>query len=173
MTVLILFTMVLAMAFGIPIDPVLIHVTTINNTSIAASSPVLFKFNPTIIDVTCTGVYATKLSVQYTSDDFTLSDDCRNFLNLMGGLKAKTDVDVVIVCSGTPPKGTGEDEDKLKLMLFVTGTSIANKEAKGTQWVDILLQATSIPKDKVVATSALVGVNTNDKDEFTISQLTC
>lgn len=173
MSLMLLVAMMLAMVLCNPIVLVSTHVAAINNTLAAASSPVLFKFNPGIVDAMCTGVYATKLSVQYTSDDFTISDHCRDFLNLMGGLKAKTDVDAVIICSGTPPKGTGEDEDKLKLMFFVTGTSIAEKEAKGTQWIDVLLQATSIPKNKVVATSALVGVNVNDKDEFTISQLTC
>ena len=156
-----------------PIVPVSTHVAAINNTLVAASSPVLFKLNPGIVDAMCTGVYATKLSVQYTSDDYTISDDCRDFLNLMGGLKAKTDVDAVFVCLGRPPKGTGEDEDKLKLIFFVTGSSIANKEAEGAQWIDVLLQATSIPKNKVVATAARILVNINDQDELTISQFTC
>ncbi len=172
-SLILLSTMLLAVAFSSPMVPIPPHLTARNSTLAAASSPVLFKLNPGIINAMCTEVYSTKISVQYTTDDFTLSDDCRDFLNLMGGLKAKTGVDVVIICSGTQTKGTGEDEDKLKVILFVPGMILADRTIKGTQWIDVTLQATSIPTNKVVSTPAIVSVNVNDKDGFTISQLTC
>ena len=164
---------VLAIALGSPTDRRSSILSTRNNTMVTASSPVLFKFGPSIINAMCSDVYATRISVQYTSDDFTLNDDCRAFLDLMGGLKAQTDVDVLFVCQGTKTKGTGDDENKLKMMFFVTSDVLVDGKSKDSQWIAALLQATSIPKDKVVAVPASVDVDFSDEDGFTVNQFTC
>lgn len=164
-------TLFLALAFGSPL-PSLSEATSLMNVTIQASTPVWFKFKPKITNAQCSGIYATSIEVRYTTDDFTLTSGCRDFIKIMGGVEAEPKVDVTFVCQGIPPKGTGEDEEKLKIVLFGQWTAFSDLD-KDIKTVDVRLQATDIRKDKVVYAEASIAVRFDDDDGFTINELTC
>jgi hypothetical protein len=150
------------------------NATTGNTTLVAeGDSPAYFRVEPGISNALCSGVYATKIRVQYGSDQFSLAPGCLNFLDLIGGMKANTDVDMVIICQGAEPKGTGDDDNKIKVVFVSRNNSIGNPEISGTQWVEVRLQAISLEQNKVASTPAFLGVKLNDEGTFTITTLYC
>lgn len=139
-----------------------------------ASTPVLFAFGPDVVNALCGSVYETQLRVQYTTDDFTISDQCRDFVNWMGGGKSSANVDVVFLCARGEANGTVENEDKLKLMVYIEPGLTGDRATNGLQWLDCRLQGVDPAKGKVVAVDhASFGFSVNDEDGFTISQFTC
>jgi hypothetical protein len=158
---------------GHPFGSNLPDVRPLNTTSAIEGNPVYFKFSPSLGEATCGGVYPTSISVTFMSDVFTIGEDCLDFINLIGGKKANTKVDVIILCPGTEPEGVGEDEDKTKVMLFTKERIIANPDIANTQWADVTLQATSRRQNKVVAAQAGLSVKALAEGGFKINEMAC
>jgi hypothetical protein len=165
-----------ASSLGLQTSQNLTSSVSVSNVTLQAlaSTPVLFKLNPGVVNPVCSGVYASQIQVQYSTDDFTIDDQCRKFIDWMGGVKNRPKVDVIFLCSGAKPSGTGYDAKKLKLMVYTTAAFVGDGGSDGLQWLKCRLQGTDNSKGKVVSVDdAEIGFRVNDRNGFTFNQLTC
>ena len=137
------------------------------NTTATAASPLYLFMKPAITSPQCGGLYTSTFSVQYAEDEFYLSTKCQSFLDLIGGMKGKKDADVLFMCAdGKKTEGTGDDEDKMKVVFYPS--------SKGMDVVggDLVMQVTSMPDDLVLALSAEL-VGKEDDDELVFGSVVC
>jgi hypothetical protein len=159
-----------------PTSQNLTSIASLSNVTLQAlaSTPVLFKLNPGVVNPVCSGVYASQIQVQYSTDEFTITDQCRKFIDWMGGVKNKPKMDIIFLCPGAKPSGTGADAKKLKLMIYTTAEFVGDGESDDVQWLPCRLQGTDVTKGKVISVDdAEIGFSVNDRNGFTVSQLTC
>ena len=157
-------------------NPVNLHVSgiTSRNTSTISTidNPIYFHFDPVINSATCAGVFPTNIFVHsvYTS---SAAERCRDFVDLMGGYDARTAVDIVFICQGHELDGSGDDDSRLKMFLYDTNVNIAPEKNTGTKWIAMLLQATSMPKNKVISVQASAEIDLDDGGVFDLKAMAC